>query len=185
MTIFAEYTPKLQRAVDMVISPLGYKETNRVHKPGRSTFTDRRGGYVSSANDTGYNQDFKLVLIQVAGGWQVRIVDGATYNPSSGSSDSSLVYVNGDPYTVSLWTSPVLSSNNGFWLRFNTPADEQGNIVREPSVEIVYSNTAPKNDIQSAYYRLGRLQIQNGSAVVYQDHTSGAVDMKWYYRFEK
>lgn len=40
-----EYTPKLQRAVDMVISPLGYTEHTGSRQRGRSTFTDRRGSY--------------------------------------------------------------------------------------------------------------------------------------------
>lgn len=40
-----EYTPKLQRAVDMVISPLGFNEQTGSRPRGRSTFTDRRGSY--------------------------------------------------------------------------------------------------------------------------------------------
>ena len=40
-----QYTPKLQRAVDMVISPLGFNEHTGSRPRGRSTFTDRRGSY--------------------------------------------------------------------------------------------------------------------------------------------
>ena len=75
--------------------------------------------YAGRSEDYEYNRDFKLILTQVVGGWQVRVVDGATYNPLTESSDSSLAYVNGDSYNVSPVRFGVLNANTTFALRFS------------------------------------------------------------------
>lgn len=45
MTAVVEYSKKLQTAVDVVTTPQGMKENANQTRPGRSTFTDRKGGY--------------------------------------------------------------------------------------------------------------------------------------------
>lgn len=45
MATLVEYSDKLQRAVDLVVSPLGIREKEGIVRSGRSTFTDSKGGY--------------------------------------------------------------------------------------------------------------------------------------------
>lgn len=56
MAVLVEYSQKLQQAVDRVIAPLGYTEHSGSRQRGRSTFTDRRGGY--GGDNDGYSGPF-------------------------------------------------------------------------------------------------------------------------------
>ena len=65
MAVLVEYSDKLQRAVDLVVAPLGVHETQQNAKSGRSTFTDRRGGGgggYSGPFAFSYNAEGKLVV---------------------------------------------------------------------------------------------------------------------------
>ena len=66
MAVLVEYSDKLQRAVDLVVAPLGVNETHPNARSGRSTFTDRRGGGggwgYSGPFAFSYNAEGKLVV---------------------------------------------------------------------------------------------------------------------------
>lgn len=85
-----EYTPKLQRAVDMVISPRGYTEHTGSRQRGRSTFTDRRGSY--------------------GGGGSVKIMKLTTApNGDGGAAIGTIITINSDgTYTEEAATEAVI-----------------------------------------------------------------------------
>jgi hypothetical protein len=66
MAVLVEYSDKLQRAVDLVVAPLGVSETHPNARSGRSTFTDRKGGGggwgYSGPFAFSYNSEGKLVI---------------------------------------------------------------------------------------------------------------------------
>lgn len=65
MATLVEYSDKLQRAVDLVITPLGVHEIQQNAKSGRSTFKDRHGGGGSGGSTQPYIYNWQVVCSNV------------------------------------------------------------------------------------------------------------------------
>lgn len=178
-----EYTPKLQRAVDMVISPLGYTEHTGSRQRGRSTFTDRRGSYGAGG---GYNSYFKLVLIHFGeNDYGVNIIDGAYEGEEDVLGKESFCYVNRMGYWVKGWESPLYSPEQGdVYFALKASINKDGDF-RVDIVGVENAETLPDGDNNTAWYQLGRLlRNSDGSARIIQDHTSGVPQILWFYGCE-
>lgn len=178
------YTPRVARAIDAILAPLGYSSTARKGLSGRSSLTDMLFG--GSGGSYEYNGPYKMIL----DGNRVRIVDGATYNPESKTSDDMLVYVNQKKYYAKPFVSEVKTADATFALRFTSPLNADGTPSGvTPCVEIVdlsseYNNKLPEDDSQYVWHRVGRVLVNNvGGTYSYkiaQDHMSGDVSLNWY-----
>ena len=133
-----------------------------------------------------YNGPYKMIL----DGNRVRIVDGATYNPESKTSDDMLVYVNQKKYYAKPFVSEVKTADATFALRFTSPLNADGTPSGiTPCVEIVdlsvkQDNHLPEDNSQYVWHRVGRVLVSNvGGTYIYkiaQDHMSGDVSLNWY-----
>lgn len=170
------YNERLQQVVDTVLSPTYFRTPEKEFRHGRSTLTDRRGG--SSESYSGY---FKIIDASTTGNGtttrKIRVVDGATYDPETGSSGPSVCKVNHQVFSV----EPVeftVSASKVYVLKFTAESVEsEGSPAK---VEVVEVNALPSDDSDYAWYQIGRVIVDDDSMTIQQDHTAGVAQMFWY-----
>lgn len=183
--VLVEYSDGLRQAINSVLAGQVTRVSDSQRRAGRSSLTDWRGG--GSGGVYEYNGAYKLIL----DGDRVRIVDGATYNPETKTSEDMLVYVNQTQFYVKPYISSSKTSDATFALHFTSPIDEQGRENGEtPRVEVVdlsveHRNVLPADSPSHVWRRVGRLRVHapgDGSRTytIAQDHLSGDMVMYWY-----
>lgn len=139
--------------------------------------------YADTSNG-GYRADYRLILE----GNKVRVVDGATYNATTKTSDDMLVYVNGMAFYAAPFLSEPKDSDATFAIRFTSVFNHKGDKVRDDAtVDIVdlsieHDNTLPPNTLENIWWRVGRLHFNGQTPSVIQDHKSGTVNLTWIYK---
>lgn len=186
----AEYTERLQRAVDTALSRNFHYVSSSSRVKGTTTFTERKGsGFASGNAESEYKGYFKLVLLKSeSGSYFVAIVDGATYDPDQTPvSGNSVCKVNNVTFYLEPYQSEEIAETSVFALRYTAPveADEDsGTEAQAEKVEIVnlteegYS-TLPSDTSKICYYQLGRAIVtpENDGSIrvtIQQDHNSTA-----------
>lgn len=182
--ILVEYSDALRHAVNSVVAAQRTNVDSAPRKSGRSALTDRRGG---GGGGVEYNGPYKMIL----DGNRVRIVDGATYNPATKTSDKMLVYVNGCTLYAEPFTSQPKISSATFAMCFTSRVDVDGNYDHNvtPYVQVVdlsieHNNEMPGNTVHQVWKRIGRLLVDDNNGitqyVISQDHASGDMELSWY-----
>lgn len=131
--------------------------------------------------DYSYSGYFKIVDASTTGNGttthKIRVVDGATYDPETGSSGPSVCKVNNQVFSVELAEFTV-SASKVYVLKFTAESVEsEGSPAK---VEVVEVNALPSDDSDYAWYQIGRVIVDDGSMTIQQDHTAGVVQMFWY-----
>lgn len=189
MAVLVEYSDKLQRAVDLVVAPLGVHETQQNAKSGRSTFTDRRGGGSSG----GYNGYFKVEIFPKNNNTvAVRVYNGAKSFPQDvdlnkfNQYKAGVCMVNGIVYEVEPFYKEYDQNQypDKYFLKFTYGAGANG----KSTVAIVDSfnittpgsrpptNGYPSGTNTVAWYLLA--EIVDG--VLIQQHTSSMPQLFWF-----
>ena len=186
----AEYTERLQRAVDTALSRNFHYVSSSSRVKGITTFTERKGSGFSSGNASSvYKGYFKLVLLQSESGkYFVDIVDGATYDPAQTPvSGKSVCKVNNVTFSLDPYQSGEIIETSIFALRYTAPVDadeDTGTEAEEEKVEIVNLtaegiDVLPSDTSKICYYQLGRAIVTtdaegNKSVTIQQDHQATA-----------
>lgn len=131
--------------------------------------------------DYSYSGYFKIVDASTTGNGttthKIRVVDGATYDPETGSSGPSVCKVNNQVFSVEPAEFTV-SASKVYVLKFTAESVEsEGSPAK---VEVVEVNALPSDDSDYAWYQIGRVIVDDGSMTIQQDHTAGVVQMFWY-----
>ena len=171
-----EYSARLQAAVDKILINPAFSVQGGRRIRGRSTLTEQ----VASA-PAGYSGYFKIVDASTTGNGttthKIRVVDGATYDPETGSSGPSVCKVNNQVFSVEPAEFTV-SASKVYVLKFTAESVEsEGSPAK---VEVVEVNALPSDDSDYAWYQIGRVIVDDGSMTIQQDHTAGVVQMFWY-----
>lgn len=128
----------------------------------------------------GYNGYFKIINADGV----IKVVDGATYNSSTGSSGKSRVMVNNVSYEVPAATVTMPGSyyTASVVIKFTAPVyNDAGRVETAAKVEIEASTNVPSSTSQNSYYQIGRvIKDPSGTLSVFQDHTSGVPQMWWF-----
>lgn len=196
----AEYTERLQRAVDTALSRNFHYVSSSSRVKGITTFTERKGsGFASGNAESEYKGYFKLVLLKgESGSYFVDIVDGATYDPDQTPvSGKSVCKVNNITYQLDPYRSGMIAETSIFALKYTAPvaADPDEGTEAEPAkVEIVNLqaegyNVLPSDTSEICWYQLGRAIVsanEDGTlnVTIQQDHqgtaTNGIPQIWWY-----
>ncbi len=124
-----------------------------------------------------YNSYFKIIDASITSNGvttnAVKIVDGATYNSSSGTSGNSVCKVNNSIKNIALWSSSAIVSNSIFAIKYTSTSN---------TVEIVALTTSLPSDTSSiCYYQIGRAIIDEESKMtIQQDHITGIAQIFWF-----
>lgn len=112
-----------------------------------------------------YSGYFALRLVQVSGAYRVRIVDGATYDATAGTSGDSIATVNEVTFNVPYYESGDLTVTSIFALKYTyDPVNVTGEI------EIVNGESLPSGTSTTSYYYLGRAILNSGAWSIAQGH---------------
>ena len=111
---------------------------------------------------------------------RIRIVDGATYNATAGTSGKSVCKVNNAAFQVDMFSADV-SASKVYCLKYTaaTKANES-TPAAAAKIEIVELDTMPSDDTKTAYYQIGRTIVANNTMKIQQDHTAGVAKIDWY-----
>lgn len=133
-------------------------------------------------NNNTYNGAYKMIL----DGDRVRIVDGATYNSTTKTSDDMLVVVNNTTMYAKPFLSEPKTADAVFAMCFTSRINNDGTMSEtSPTVEVVdlsieHDNWIPSNTYHNVWRRIGRLFVTDGAYRISQDHQSGDMNMDWY-----
>lgn len=167
------------------------KELEDIRGNTANTYIEEGAGsnpqsYIPEIQDTDaeyeYNGPYKMIL----DGDKVRIVDGATYNEKTKTSDDMLVVVNNTTMYAKPFVSESKTADAVFAMCFTSNINEDGTLSETPpSVEVVdlsidHNNYIPSNTYHNVWRRIGRLLVTDGVYKISQDHQSGDMNMDWY-----
>lgn len=133
-----------------------------------------------------YNGYFKIVdasTVNESGAVsnKIKIVDGATYDSTSGTSGKSVCKVNNAVFQVDVFAEDV-SQSKIYVLKFTAATKASGDTPASAAkVEIVsVDDVMPSDDKSTAYFQIGRVIVTDGEMKIQQDHTAGVAQIYWY-----
>lgn len=180
--VLVQFTERLQKAVNNALASSSSVRVNSSPRRRGTSALDAQGGGGGGSSFPEYNGFFKLILetVQSEQGqteYYVRIVDGATYNPSNNPvSDNSVCMVNGVSFSVPPFRSEKIVRSTWFGLLFTSNGN--GNTGQlDGTVKIISQNSDMYNDTRTkVYYLLGRAFVSNGVVEIQQDHCSTSIN---------
>jgi len=137
------------------------------------------------AGGSEYNGYFKIVNASTTseGGQtsnKIKIVDGATYDSTGGTSGKSVCKVNNAVFQIDPFSADV-SGTKTYVLTYTAGTRASGSTpATEATVEIVALDSMPSDTKTNAYYQIGRAIVSNGQMKIQQDHTAGVAQIYWY-----
>lgn len=152
-------------------------------KKGRNNLNSPDFVFGAIATDNEYNSYFKLVLVTEQNGentqYKVAVVDGATYDPATHSSDTMACKVNDMSFYVPPFiTDEAIKKNTLFLLKFTAPAETNNNVG---FFEIVIDkDSLPHDSNTECFFQIGRAIMQDGAVQIAQDWTGGVPQIFWF-----
>lgn len=130
-----------------------------------------------------YDSYFKIVDISTTEfPARIKIVDGGSYNETTGTSGDSTAKVNSTIYSVDPISFDVTVSGTIFALEYTAAIEADGEILaQDATMEIVALSELPDDTSENVYYQIGRVYLDDDNNIsITQDHVVGVAQMYWY-----
>lgn len=150
-----------------------YSEKSSPRRPGRSTFTDRRGSYGSGSDPFG--GFFSLELHSVDGKYKVFVTDGTDI-----PTEKMYIKVNDYKLFIDEWASPEYTTDDMsiyFYIHVNFP----GTGIKGEIIGITHGEkNIPDDTSQDIYYLIGRLVYNSVTQQVNLIREMGVPQLFWF-----
>lgn len=165
------YTPEIGKALKRILAETPQTDTGKLaYKKGKKQqlFQGRKR---TLAGNFEYNGYFKIIDASEydeegnVTAYKVKVVDGATYNPETGSSGTNPAYINGQYIAIPAWTSEAFTGDVTY-VRVHIMLDD--NRVRTAVMELS-DTVAPSDTFDDLYRDLGRVFIKDGVLTILQE----------------